>query len=419
MKRLVSLLGSLAGRIREFVNSHLIPAVTGWLALSWIVTSWMVYRAERMVTDSNIKNFGDGLWWGMVTLLTVGYGDRYPVTTHGRIWAGILMLSGVFAVAMITSKISSYFMERVLREGRGIVNASKLKNHFIICGWKEEIEDLFCHILDLNPDMHPSDLVLVANLSPLLVESLKEHPRLKGIQFVLGDFFHSSNLMRAAPERARKILILADQTPHASGAAPTVTETDAKTIMTAMTLANLARGTLVAAEILDPKMDQYLRLASVNEIIYSREYSRLLLGNVSGGTGVSNIMFELLDPKAPAFITTRTITEDWVGKDYQKFKSGFEASSSGSLVLGVLENTGNSHRIKELALRQAQKTPDMHRLVENLKAVKELKCNYPVFNPREDYVIREGSMAIVLEVRNPQTNRGDHAGETTATIQAA
>jgi hypothetical protein len=65
----------------------------------------------------------------------------------------------------------------------------------------------------------------------------------------------------------------------------------------------------------------------------------------------------------------------------------------------VLENTGNSHTIKELALRQAQKTPDMGKLVQNLKSVKEMKCNHPVFTPEPGYVIREGAMAIVIETR--------------------
>jgi len=82
-----------------------------------------------------------------------------------------------------------------------------------------------------------------------------------------------------------KVLILADRTPNQSGVVVTMTEVDARTIMTAMTLSSMARGTLVAAEILDAKMDQYLKIAQVSEVIYSREYSRLLLGNAAGGTG--------------------------------------------------------------------------------------------------------------------------------------
>ena len=69
-------------------------------------------------------------------------------------------------------------------------------------------------------------------------------------------------------------------------------------------------------------------------------------------------------------------------------------------MIGILENTGNSHRIKELALRQAQKTPDMGKLVQNLKSIKEMKCNHPIFTPDSGYVIREGMMAIVIETRS-------------------
>ena len=137
----------------------------------------------------------------------------------------------------------------------------------------------------------------------------------------------------------------------------------------------------------------------MNEIIYSREYSRLLLGNASGGTGITNIIFDLLDPRTSTVITTRSVPESAIGQAYTVFKPDFEKHHPESVVIGILENTGNAHRIKELALRQAQKTPDMNRLVQNLKAVKEIRCNRPVFNPGQNYSVPDGAMAIVIETR--------------------
>ncbi len=378
------------------LGKNLIPTVIAVLLTIWLIISWCVYRVEFRAPHANITSFGEALWWGVVTFLTVGYGDRVPVTTEGRMLAGMLMLSGVVTVGILTAKISSYFMEQALREGRGLVDTTRLKNHFVVCGWKEEMHQLLVHILDFNPGLKPDQLVLVANLSQPAADEIRAHPRLQDMHIILGDYFSEINLKRAAPERARKVMILADRTPHLNGQVPSATEIDAKTIMTSMTLSSIARGTLVAAEILDPKMDQYLKLASVSEIIYSREYNRLLLVNASGGTGVANIIFDLLDPNTSAHLTTESIPEAFVNRSYGELRREFSASNSERVLIGILENSGSRHNIKELALRKAQRTTDVHQLLTNLKGVKELRCNQPVFHPEDSYVVSEGSMAIVI-----------------------
>lgn len=381
-------------------KAHIFISVAGLIVLSSVSLGFLVYHAEAGVQGGNINSFGDALWWAVVTLLTVGYGDKYPVTSLGRVWACFLMFSGVFSVAILTSKIASIFLEQVLAEGRGLVKTSELSDHFVVCGWKEDMEDLLTHILDFNAGLKDHQLVLVANPPVLEFENLRQNSRLSGVQIIHGDPSQAQILRRAAPERARKVLILADQSPHASGAAPSLTEIDARTIMTAMTLSNLARGTMVAAEVLDPKMDQYLKMAHVTEVIYSREYSRLLLGNASSGTGISNIVFDLLDPSTPARIQTWPISEEWIGRSYRELKADLEQNFERVVVIGLLQNTGNSHRIKENALRQAQKTPDIKKLVDNLKSVKDIRFNDPVFNPEDRHVIMAGSMAIVVAYGN-------------------
>ena len=174
----------------------------------------MVYWLEDAVKDSNIHSLQDGLWWGIVTFLTVGYGDKYPVTGQGRLFASFLMVVGVVTMSIVTAKISTYFLEQALAKGRKTVDTAKLKNHFVICGWKDDMEELLLHILMCNPDMEPKDIVIVAPLSEILVDSIKQHPTLNEVQMVVADFIHESNLRRAAPERARRILIVADQTPR-------------------------------------------------------------------------------------------------------------------------------------------------------------------------------------------------------------
>jgi voltage-gated potassium channel len=60
---------------------------------------------------SNIKTAEDAIWWSYATITTVGYGDRYPVTTEGRFIAAILMTAGVGLFGTFTAYIASLFVE--------------------------------------------------------------------------------------------------------------------------------------------------------------------------------------------------------------------------------------------------------------------------------------------------------------------
>ncbi|HEY8270370.1 MAG TPA: ion channel [Pseudobdellovibrionaceae bacterium] len=371
-------------------------ASTFFLAV-WLGNAFIVYLFEQGVQGSNITSYTDSVWWEMVTMLTVGYGDRFPVTPWGRFFGSVSMFSGVAATAIITAKISSSFLEMALRDRRGLVDSDLLKNHYIICGWKNEMNGLLTHILDSNPGLSPAKIILVNNVPDAEIEALHEFPKLKNIKIIRGDFFSAEVLKRAAPEKAAKILILADATPNANGNVPTITEADARTIMTAMSLNNVAKGVPIAAEILDADMAQYLKLAHVHEIIYSREYSRLLLAMASTGTGITNIFHDLLNPQGDFSIGTRDIPEEALNQNYSQLRDLLKSKYPEMTLLGVLENSGNGHRAKELALRKAQLTPNIGQLVKNLQGVKDLRFNRPIFAPKDDYIIREGAMAIVIQ----------------------
>lgn len=65
------------------------------------------------VPEANIKSPEDAVWWAFATLTTVGYGDRYPVTSEGRGVAVVLMLAGVALVGVLAGLSASWFMSPV------------------------------------------------------------------------------------------------------------------------------------------------------------------------------------------------------------------------------------------------------------------------------------------------------------------
>jgi voltage-gated potassium channel len=65
---------------------------------------------EQHAPGTTIHNFGDALWWAIVTVTTVGYGDKYPVSAGGRGVAVVLMLTGIGLVGVLSATVASYFV---------------------------------------------------------------------------------------------------------------------------------------------------------------------------------------------------------------------------------------------------------------------------------------------------------------------
>ena len=63
--------------------------------------------------DPGIGSFRDSLWWAIVTVTTVGYGDVVPTSTAGRLVGALLMLAGVSAIPIATSLVVSVFISRL------------------------------------------------------------------------------------------------------------------------------------------------------------------------------------------------------------------------------------------------------------------------------------------------------------------
>jgi voltage-gated potassium channel len=94
------------GHIQRFLAAALILLLDGVL---------IVYFYERGAPGANITTLGDAIWWAIVTVTTVGYGDAYPVTFGGRMAATGIMALGVLTLAVITAEVSSSYMEQARR----------------------------------------------------------------------------------------------------------------------------------------------------------------------------------------------------------------------------------------------------------------------------------------------------------------
>lgn len=89
-------------------------AIVAFLML--VFSSIAILQVEN-VENSNIKTAEDAIWWAYTTITTVGYGDKYPVTTEGRIIAMLLMTVGVGLFGTFTGFLASWFVEEKHSDG--------------------------------------------------------------------------------------------------------------------------------------------------------------------------------------------------------------------------------------------------------------------------------------------------------------
>lgn len=111
--RVLALVNILSRRTGTSLRGRVGVYVTGSMVLLLFVGSLAVLDAERDAAGSNIHSFGEALWWSLVTVSTVGYGDFYPVTTTGRLVGAGMMIAGIALLGVVTASVATWFIDKV------------------------------------------------------------------------------------------------------------------------------------------------------------------------------------------------------------------------------------------------------------------------------------------------------------------
>ena len=109
MLRVITAVGILT-RVVQSLQARVNLYIAIVLPMIVFAGSLGVFEAERFAPEATITTFGDAVWWAIVTVFTVGYGDLAPVTIEGRAIAVVMMLSGVALISVVTVNLAAYFL---------------------------------------------------------------------------------------------------------------------------------------------------------------------------------------------------------------------------------------------------------------------------------------------------------------------
>jgi voltage-gated potassium channel len=253
--------------------------------------------------------FGRAVWWGMVTLTTVGYGDVVPVTILGRLVGTAFMVIGFISLSLVTATVASVFIERKFRQERGL-EAVKATQHILLLGWPEDAEALLDQLLKRLPPTIP--VVLINKVPPEQMEAVKERFPEGALFYLRGDYSREDILLKANVRGAFKAIILADRQPGETAA-----QVDQRTLFTALTLKALHNKIRILAELLRTENRAYLERAGAEEVLIRGQYDSSLLAGAIASPALYRVYTSLLlgdgqtlwDVEVPSYFNGRPLSE--------------------------------------------------------------------------------------------------------------
>jgi voltage-gated potassium channel len=258
-------------RIWNFIrreNFHrLLLFIVLFLVISSITITWLE-------PDVDILN---ALWWSIVTMTTVGYGDIAPVTIGGRIMAIVLMFFGIGLLGTLSATLASVLVEKKIKEDRGM-KSYNFENHIILCEWNYRARAILQE-LRADPQTEEAPIVLIADIDGKPVDDAN-------LFFIQGDV-NDETLKRANLAKAKTVVIVGDFRMDA-------TARDGKVVLTTLTIESLNPNVYTIVELVNEANVPHCERANADEIIVSNEVSSGLMARAALNHGITKVVSELL-----------------------------------------------------------------------------------------------------------------------------
>ncbi|MEM6961632.1 MAG: potassium channel family protein [Myxococcota bacterium] len=266
-------------------NRMLFSVVMSLFVVETILGGVSFYLVERGHAGTQVQTLGDGIWWALVTLTTVGFGDIAPVTAVGRVVGSFLMVCGMVTLAGFAGVVGHSLVHTVLSVRQEQFRMSSYVNHIVVCGYHETMDLLLASLRD-ELDLSEHHVVLFSHT---------ERPRGLSPDFfwVQGDPTKESELDKVRLTHARAVIIAGDRsmTPQHADATTLLTTFTIRSFLESRPEVNLRHRSLyIVAEILDSENVAHAKSAGADEVIETRRIGFSLLSHAITQPGSADVL---------------------------------------------------------------------------------------------------------------------------------
>ncbi len=289
-----------------------------------VIVVLIVVGAAGLTYFEENRSLPDALWWSIVTVTTVGFGDISPTSLGGRLIGVVLMFFGIGVLGMFTATIAGVFVENRLRKERGM-GSYEAGGHIILCGWNDRTEEI---LKDLRADMRAADapIVLVADIEtkPVTDEQL---------YFVRGKVTEEC-LKRAGVERAATVVLVGDRSLEPIAR-------DAKAVLSVLTIESLNPDIYSIVELASEENVRHCERAGADEIIVGAEFTSRVISTATLDHGISTVLRELLSAQVGHDLITVPVFDGLAGRPFLEVFSDLKRDH-GMIALAILPRGAGS-----------------------------------------------------------------------------
>ena len=142
---LIKVLFITGSKVREYPSKTKLDYATVFLLLVLVIGSFLFFIVERSV-NPEVPNYESAMWYAIVSMTTVGYGDIVPITLAGRIIGIIMILSGMGYVSLVTATLAYSFIDLFRKESHKAVDNVEKK----VMKYEEKIDELLVKVDNLE-----------------------------------------------------------------------------------------------------------------------------------------------------------------------------------------------------------------------------------------------------------------------------
>ncbi|QMV45117.1 ion transporter [Cohnella cholangitidis] len=310
----------LSLKLLRLKNVFLLFGTVGFVLLS----ASIIYLIEPATFKERWFN---ALYWVMTTIATVGYGDFYPTTVAGKIFAIFLFVFGIGLLSLVIGKIIDYFVEIHRKREAGLLKYQG-NQHIILINWSKKTKLAVEEILSTDEDM---EIVIIdeSDKHPF------DHPK---VHFVSGDPTSVETLENASIHQARAAIIFSDSRIDDSSLV------DGKSLLIASSIEKHAPEVHTTVEIVLEKHIQNFRHVRVNEFVLSYDAVSRLAVRAALHEGNIDIYTQLLSRQDGQDMFAITADQAW-----KTYGNAFQALLlKGATLIADGSDMGINRRLNDL-----------------------------------------------------------------------